>query len=411
MNKRASKIVLFTTVGLMLLTTISIGISNKENYEVIDISGNRSVLDNINVIYQEHKGYYKTSEVKISKDNIDVKKHSKDAGNNLPFKKEYRENREMFESFGNSDNLYKTKDSIGEIHVSKDYKNSDYGELYANVTDRDLKSKKCDSYEVPLNYKLKSNDDNPSASQIIMYNNELYVLVGIDKSQGYLDEEQTVLISKGSLVNIYKLNLENKSSELVASRVIGDKGELSTLSHISFKYEDTLYFIKESIDDSNKDNMKKTFELMSYDFKNNKFSSEKMPFDMKAYNNINDFYVEGEKVIFLTNDTVNKNKLSTKLSTFDLKNKKWINQNEEYNISVDDNKDTISIRSMRYIDNKLYLIIDSSEDIETTQSGAPLNRQYLYVIDKNTKKNLYSAIIRNDSTTYVSPNILTNDEI
>ncbi|MPM64202.1 hypothetical protein SDC9_111088 [bioreactor metagenome] len=279
------------------------------------------------------------------------------------------------------------------------------------MTSRDLKSKKDNYYEIPLNYKFKNNNDNNSASQTIVYNNELYVLVGIDKSPGYLDEEETISISKGCLANIYKLDLENKSSELVASRVVADKEDLASLSDISFKYENTLYFIKESIDDSDKDNMKRKFELMSYDFKNNKFNSEKMPFDMKANNNISNFYVEEDKVIFLTNDIVNKNKLSMKLSTFDLKNKKWINQNEEYNISVDDNKDGISITSMRYIDNKLYLIIDSSEYAEKTGPSAPLNRQYLYVIDKNTKKNLYSGIIRNDSTSYVSPNILTNDEI
>lgn len=411
MNKRASKIVLVTTVGLMLLTTVSIGISNKENYEVIDINGNRSVLDNVNVVYQDHKGYYKTSEVKISKDNIEVKKHSKDAVRSLPLKKEYRENRDIFKSVNNSENMYKIENNIGEIHVSKDYKTSDHGELYANVTNRDLKSKKDDYYEIPLNYKFKNNNDNNSVSQTIVYNNELYVLVGIDKSPGYLDEEETVSISKGCLANIYKLDLENKSSELVASRVVADKDELSKLSYTSFKYENTLYFIKETIDNSNKDNMKKKFELMSYDFKNNKFNSEKMPFDMEANNNISNFYVEGDKVIFLTNDIANKNKLSMKLSTLDLKNKKWINQNEEYNISVNDNKDGISITSMRYIDNKLYLIIDSSEYAEQTGPSAPLNRQYLYVIDKNTKKNLYSGIIRNDSTTYVSPNILTNDEI
>ncbi|WP_270941189.1 hypothetical protein [Romboutsia lituseburensis] len=411
MNKRASKIVLVTTVGLMLLTTVSIGISNKENYEVKDISGNRSALENVNVVYQEHNGYYKTSEVKISKDNIDVKKHSKDAVRSLPLKKEYRENRDIFKSVNDSKNMYKIENSIGEIHASKDYKTSDYGELYANVTSRDLKSKKDNYYEIPLNYKFKNNNDNNSASQTIVYNNELYVLVGIDKSPGYLDEEETISISKGCLANIYKLDLENKSSELVASRVVADKEDLASLSDISFKYENTLYFIKESIDDSDKDNMKRKFELMSYDFKNNKFNSEKMPFDMKANNNISNFYVEEDKVIFLTNDIVNKNKLSMKLSTFDLKNKKWINQNEEYNISVDDNKDGISITSMRYIDNKLYLIIDSSEYAEKTGPSAPLNRQYLYVIDKNTKKNLYSGIIRNDSTSYVSPNILTNDEI
>lgn len=411
MNKRASKIVLVTTVGLMLLTTVSIGISDKEDYEVKDISGNRSVLDNVNVVYQEHNGYYKTSEVKISKDNIYVKKHSKDAVRSLPLKKEYRENRETFKSVNDVNNMYKIENSIGNIYVSKDYKTSDYGELYANVTSRDLKSKKDDYYEIPLNYNFKNNNENNSVSQTIVYNDELYVLVGIDKGPVYLDEEETVAVSKGCLANIYKLDLENKSSELIASRVVANKEELSTLSHVSFEYENTLYFIKEIVDGSNKDNMKKKFELMSYDFKNNKFNSEKMPFDMKADNNISDFYVEGNKVIFLTNDIVNKNKLSMKLSTFDLKNRKWINQNEEYNISVDDNKDSVSIRSMRYIDNKLYLIIDSSEYSEKTYPRAPLNRQYLYVIDKNTKKTLYSGIIRNDSTSYVSPNILTNDEI
>lgn len=411
MNKRASKIVLVTTVGLMLLTTVSIGISNKENYEVIDINGNRSVLDNVNVVYQDHKGYYKTSEVKISKDNIEVKKHSKDAVRSLPLKKEYRENRDIFKSVNDSENMYKIENNIGEIQVSQDYKTSDHGELYANVINRDLKSKKDDYYEIPLNYKFKNNNDTRSVSQTITYNNELYLLVGIDKSPGYLDEEETVSISKGCLANIYKLDLENKSSELVASRVVADKDDLASLSDISFKYENTLYFIKEIIDDSNKDNMKRKFELISYDFKNNKFNSEKMPLDMEANNNISNFYVEGDKVIFLTNDIANKNKLSMKLSTFDLKNKKWINQNEEYNINVNDNKDGISITSMRYIDNKLYLIVDSSEYAEQTGPMAPLNRQYLYVIDKNTKKNLYSGIIRNDSTSYVSPNILTNDEI
>ena len=63
MNKKTSKIVLVTTIGIMIATSICIGLNNKENYEATDINGNREALGSVNIVYQQDQGYYKNTEV------------------------------------------------------------------------------------------------------------------------------------------------------------------------------------------------------------------------------------------------------------------------------------------------------------------------------------------------------------
>jgi len=121
-------------------------------------------------------------------------------------------------------------------------------------------------------------------------------------------------------------------------------------------------------------------------------------------------YIEGDKVSFLSYNN-KSSELSMKISTIDLKNKKFIAENENYILKLRNEKFDHNIQQIRDIDNKLYITVDAYEDWQKVKPRKPLNKEYIYVIDKTTNKTLYTGIVKDESTSYIHTSIVTNDEL
>ncbi|MBQ6631462.1 MAG: hypothetical protein IJH55_04920, partial [Romboutsia sp.] len=122
--KKISKIIFILVLVLMLITTIALGIMNKKEYKLIDISGNKKELNDINVLFQEKAGFYNTKEIILSKDNNKVKNFQKEVYDYIIPTKENKENRKLIESWYNlAPKLYKDEESMGYVDISIDYDN------------------------------------------------------------------------------------------------------------------------------------------------------------------------------------------------------------------------------------------------------------------------------------------------
>jgi hypothetical protein len=396
----------------MLATSICIGLNNKENYEVTDINGNRETLGNVNIVYQQDKGYYKTTEVIISKDKTKVDNYAKGATIGLPLNNFYKQNRDLINYSKGEYSTYKDDISIGYANVESHYNMNNEQQLIVSLKDKNLETNKIKSYEIPLGDKFNQGSNLDYRGIPLKYNGELYIIVGLNKDGNFpFGEEANVYASKECLVNIYKLNLKNEKSELVASRIIGKKDDLASIGNEFFTYKNEFYFTKESYEKISEKEYKKKYELISYDLKTKKFNSTNIPTESSSENDdITKTYIEGDKVSFLSYNN-KSSELSMKISSMDLKSKKFIAKNENYILKLSKEKFDHNIQQIRDIDNKLYIIIEAYENSEKVKTREPLNKAYIYVIDKTTKKNLYTGIVKDESTSYIHTSIVTNDEL
>ncbi|MGL4913252.1 MAG: hypothetical protein ACRC3Y_12570 [Romboutsia sp.] len=432
MNKKLSKIILFTTIGTMLASSVCIGMNNKETYELVDINGNRDALGNVNIVYQESSGFYKTSEVIMSKDKTKVDKYAKGASSSFPLTSYYKEHRDLYKNYHVINANYEDENTIGFAEVERYYDRSDKLDTSIRVREKDLKTNKIKDYKIPVDYKVDQENGSFGNDSALKYNGEIYVLTTIDGEQIHpLGDSSNVYGTKESLINIYKLNLEDETSELVVSRKIGNKDELTNIYN-SFKYENKFYMQKESYKKVGEDEYKKSYELISYDLKSKKFEFINIPETVNDY--ISSFYVDDDKVSLISYEnkstldtkvhesninetkdikdkTNNSNDIEIKISKMDLKTNKFIGDNEKYTLKLPNDKFEYGIQEIRDIDDKLYIITNAYKDSDLFQNRGQLNKNEIYVIDKKTKKTVYSGSIKGESSSYIYSSIVTNDEL
>ena len=79
----------------------------------------------------------------------------------------------------------------------------------------------------------------------------------------------------------------------------------------------------------------------------------------------------------------------------DLNTNEIVNKEVVYSLDFDDNKNTndigYSIDNIRYVDNKLFISIETQKYTESSWSSRGEISKYLYVIDRNSKKTLYAV--------------------
>ena len=73
MDKRFSKIFLITVSLAMILIIFSLNFIVEDDLDIEDISGDRSALGDMNIVYQKRKGMYETDNIIISKDDEKIK--------------------------------------------------------------------------------------------------------------------------------------------------------------------------------------------------------------------------------------------------------------------------------------------------------------------------------------------------
>ena len=79
----------------------------------------------------------------------------------------------------------------------------------------------------------------------------------------------------------------------------------------------------------------------------------------------------------------------------DLNTNEIVNKEVVYSLDFDDNKNIndigYSIDNIRYVDNKLFISIETQKYTESSWDSRGEISKYLYVIDRNSKKTLYAV--------------------
>lgn len=399
MNKNLSKAVLVLAVGVMIATGIYTAIINKDDSKIVDISGNRNELEDINVVYQEREGFYKTKEVSISKDGLDVDEYAKELLGGFPMSNHTRKHRDVLVDARWEDSTYEDDKSIGVVNIEAHYDYevpSDEGlQLVAYIKDKNLKNNKIKSYEIPLDIYFNSNSNYSHQIIPIKSNNELYLVIGIDKNKENMDKEnEEIYASKESIVSIYKLNLNDESSKHILTQNISNKDEVSAISNdVSFSYKNNSYMMIERYKKIEDNKFEKRVELLSYNIEDSKFKSIDLPiYNDDTYGSY-DYYLEDNKFIFIGENYENKDSVDIYKTIINLDTNEILSNNEKYSIKIEDTNYDYSVGQVRILNDKIYLMAVAYENKEDTRSTGysptSINKNYVYVLDEKTKKTLY----------------------
>lgn len=416
MNKKISKAVLGLVIVSMAITSIYIGVINKDSYKVIDIEGNRDALEDASVIYQDRKGFYKTAQVNISKDDIEIDKYTKEVSRAFPVTSYAIEHRDLFKDAYGEEMVYKDDKSIGHVVINRNYYNYTYGneksDLVAYVEDKNIKNNKIQSYKIPIKYNVDvTNDNDINYNYVpIKYDGDIYIVLNLNitKSDSYKEDTNTY-VSKKRLINVYKLNLNDKTSEIILNEKIGNEDDLSSFSSIAFSNDNIAYFIKERYKKDEGNKVEKNFDLVKYNVKEKSLSTEKIDINSTNNNLLNIYDIEGNKVTFISSDNSKRDKVDIYMTTMNLSNNEITTNNEKYTIKTEDAEFDYSIKQVRLINGKVYLMVEAND--EKTDVRRSLNKEYIYVLDEKTKETLYVGIIKDESALWVSPKIVKEEEM
>jgi hypothetical protein len=397
---------------LIATTCIYLGISNKSNQKIVDIKGNRQALKGMNIVYQENKGMYKTKSVKISKDNLEIDNYAKEVPYNIPSTKQNIKDRDLLKYVDCQAPTYEDDKSKGYVQLNENY--DDYSSVVqhqymAYVTDKNLKTNKITSYDIPIKASIKGENGTDYSSVPIKYQGELYLIVSIDIQPNYFSkEEDQISASKECLINVYKLNLENESSEQIFSQKMSDKEKLSSRGNIAFSHKDKVYMTMNRYNEIENKKYKTKHDLIEYDLNTNKINITEMPTSIKNQSYLDDYCIDGNKINFMNYDYDKKESTDIYKLTMDLDTKKILS-NDKYTLKNEKSSFRSNVEKVKVVNNKIYLITQGfSDDDKINQSQ--VSAQYVHVIDEKTKEILYTGKVYEETDHGVDINIV-NEEI
>lgn len=412
MNKRLSKTVLALTIGLIATTSIYLGISNKSNQKIVNIKGNRQALEGVNIVYQEDEGMYKTKSVKISKDNLEIDNYAKEVPYDIPSTKENIKDRDLLKYINYQEPTYEDDKSKGYVQLNEHY--DDYSSVVqhqymAYVTDKNLQTNETTSYDIPIKASIKDESGTDHSSVPIKYQGELYLAVIIDIQPNYFSkEEEQISASKECLINVYKLNLENESSEQIFSQKMSDKEKLASRGNIAFSNKDKVYMTMNRYNELENKKYETKYDLVEYDLNTNKINITQIPTSIKNQSSLGDYCIDGNKVNFINYDYNKKESTDIYKLTMDLDTKKILSNNK-YTLKNEKSSFRSNVEKVKVVNNKIYLITQGfSEDDKINRSQA--SPKYVHVIDEKTKEILYTGKVYEEVGYGVDVNIV-NEEI
>ncbi|MGL5348686.1 MAG: hypothetical protein ACRDA3_15165 [Peptostreptococcaceae bacterium] len=406
MNKKASKIVLFTTMGLMIMSAIVLGFNIKENNGLEDISGNKDALNNVNIIYQKKQGAYRTKEVKLSKDETKVNEFAKARDIQLPFTNNYKDQRDFYsESYSRAKYNYEYEDTIGFLNTEVTYISTENIKVEFLAREKNLKTNKVNEYKMEISEKNSKQKYSSWKGMPIRYNGELYALV-IWESESV---DSVYSAKKESSINIYKLDLQNEKAEIIDSKEFKTKDEYIQLGYPSFTHNNKYYIAKDTYK-IEYGQTKVTRSFITYDLKTSKFDSIDMTKEIVAgqYYSVNN--IEGNTVnICSFNERFKERILS--ISTLNLEDYEFTKENEIYNIDVPEEGYNYSLRDSKSIDGKIYAVINAFERSDLDEAREQFDKNYVYVIDEKSKEILYIGLIKEEYNKIVNIDIVLDEEI
>lgn len=395
MKNKLSNITLILTIAPLILIVLFLGFYNKKDYKLVDIDGNRQELGDISLISHKREGIYNTIEVEFTKDGVNSKKNVKEVPVGIPATKYSKENRDILNNqVENNKQVYKDDKSIGTVSVGMDYTNGSYkSRLIAKIKDKNLKTNRVKTYEIPIETNLDSRINYSYTDISTKHNGDVYLILGSNTEGNYRNDRPT---SRKSCIKVYKLNLENESSQIISNKVINEGSDASGINtYISLLNKDIAYMIKNNYDNTSEDGKVVKSELIKYHIKEDYFETVEMPFD-SANPDFADYKydIEGDEVSFISYlyDKDSK-ELNIDVLGMNLVDNKASNK-DHYTIEMKDKNFDYRLYDEILVNNKRYMIIRATKE---TVEGSYYNteeKNYIYVLDEKNNKVLYSGEIK-----------------
>ena len=305
--------------------------------------------------------------------------------------------------------------SVG-IHYTNETSNDEKLEIVATVMEENIQTGKLTEYTIPLGTYFKNSGDNGISTNTvpIRYEDNLYIVVGVD-IENYNNINTYENQIEESRIYVYKLDLENESSENILTKSLSKDGDSAIGYNAAFAKDDTAYFVNTLYSKNDKYEVKRETQLLSFSLKTRKFETIELGKDIESNEeeeldglwNIFKYYLIDDKAYFIY-DYIGGEKFEIREMEVDLNTKKIVNKEIAYSLEFDDsikntNSMSYTIENIRCIDNKLFISIETQKDTEASWDSRPITTSYLYIVDRNSKKTLYAVkgnIENNENSVY-----------
>ncbi len=379
MDKRFSKIFLITVSLAMILIIFSLNFIVEDDLDIEDISGDRSALGDMNIVYQKRKGMYEADNIIISKDDEKIKKYVKEGVTNFSISKENVDNRELLKFSNDKNGICETDDEITSVSLLSTYSPYNGDEMKVYIDIKDKKSSKIKNYEIPI-------DDSIDANGASIY--QALPIRDKDNIQTYL--------------SLFKLNLSSQQSKCILTKSY-EPSEMYINGDIGFVKDNVAYFVVRVKDEKSKD-------INTCLFGFNIITKDINTVNLGVGNkNITNYYIDNDEVLLCCDADPISKKINTLVLNLD--NKKIVSTNEiEAKVKDEYSRD---ILEMRRDNNKTYFIIGNykyDDYLGYDNSSSDID-YYIYVINEKNNAILYSGKIKEKNIYNVSFGIVKDDEL
>ena len=400
MKLKLSRITLVVSIITMISLSIFIFINDKEKIKIEELQGSKSELEDVNIIFQNTQNLYKTTKTTISKEGISEDKFSVTTPNRFSDEQDLITNQDMLSYSQGMKGMYQYDNYVGVVNVSIDYSKENFNnkkeELVATVMEENIDTKEVKNYKINLGTYFTNDEDNgiSTTTVSIKHKGELYIVVGVDiQNYDNLSKESRI---EESRIYVYKLNLDNESSEHILTKTLSKGGESRISNNISFSNGNKAYFVNSLYEYNDNNEIKEEYQLLSFDLETRKFYTLELEknIDEDYIWIIHNYYLKDDKLYIIYNYEIGK-KINLYEMEIDLKSNEILNKKIVYSLDFEDNKNIneigYSIDNIRCIDNKLFISIETQKYTESSWSTRGEISRYLYVVDRNSKKTLYAV--------------------
>ena len=422
MRLKISRIILASSIIIMICLSISMSINNKSEIKIEEIKGDKSALEDVSIICQDIESMYKTSKTTITKDGISKNNFAQTISTRFSDAQDLITNEDMLNYSQGIVGTYQYDNYVGVvsvgIHYTNETSNGEKLEIVATVMEENTETGKLTEYTIPLGAYFKNSGDNGISTNTvpIRYEDNLYIVVGVD-IENYNNINTYENQIEESRIYVYKLDLESESSENILTKSLSKDGESAIGYNAAFAKDDTAYFVNTLYSKNDKYEVKRETQLLSFSLKTRKFETIELGKDGESNEeeeldglwNIFKYYLIDDKAYFIY-DYIGGEKFEIREMEVDLNTKKIVNKEIAYSLEFDDsiknyNSMSYTIENIRCIDNKLFISIETQKDTEESWGSRPITTSYLYIVDRNSKETVYAAKINEGK----NKNIYTGD--
>lgn len=422
MKLKLSRMILAGSIITMIGLSIFMWINDKEKIKIEELKGSKSALEDVNIIFQNVQNSYKTTKTTISKDGISKDNFAVTTPNRFSDAQDLITNEDMLNYSQGIVGTYQYDNYVGVvsvgIHYTNETSNDEKLEIVATVMEENIETGKLTEYTIPLDTYFKNSGDNGISTNTvpIRYEDNLYIVVGVD-IENYNNINTYENQIEESRIYVYKLDLENESSENILTKSLSKDGESAIGYNAAFAKDDTAYFVNTLYSKNDKYEVKRETQLLSFSLKTRKFETIELGKDGESNEeeeldglwNIFKYYLIDDKAYFIY-DYIGGEKFEIREMEVDLNTKKIVNKEIAYSLEFDDsikntNSMSYTIENIRCIDNKLFISIETKKDTEVSWDSRVITTSYLYIVDRNSKETVYAVKINEGK----NKNIYTGD--